>query len=485
MTTGNAADFSLRSVRRRLLSGSAWVFGAKVTSLMLGIPVTIILTHLMSQTQYGVYTSAFTLSLLGAAIAQMGLDRAVVRFVAGALGLGEPGRARAAIKIALTYGCLAALTLGAIVALGPGQLLARHVLKSPELAKVMPLAAGWLIAAAVQSLMVESFRGMSRFAAATLLDAFFVDVVSSSTFALVFVLAHHAGPAAVIGIAAGATGLAAAIGSVLLLRRVRSLRGPGELRRSEMFHVAWPLMITNLAILLLGSGIDILVLGAFQPQHVVGLYGASSRLVVFVATPFAIFSGVIPPIIAELHAQGKMRQLERALRAGATLAGLPAFGALLIFVFFGHWVLHFFGHNHQYVSGASILAVLSVGRLVAVWAGSAGITLMMTGHQKAMMKVTLFSGVVSVLAGIAGAYFYGAIGVACATTGAQILQNVMQLTLVRRRLGIWTVIHFSPRELYRYMRPGGGRGAAEDAAESVAEALVQPEEPEDGDDPEA
>ena len=68
MTTGSAAaDFSLKSVRRRLLSGSAWVLGAKVTSLMLGIPVTIILTHLMSQTQYGVYTSAFTLSLLGAA----------------------------------------------------------------------------------------------------------------------------------------------------------------------------------------------------------------------------------------------------------------------------------------------------------------------------------------------------------------------------------------------------------------------------------
>ena len=124
--------------------------------------------------------------------------------------------------------------------------------------------------------------------------------------------------------------------------------------------------------------------------------------------------------------------------------------------------------------------VLSVGRLVAVWAGSAGITLMMTGHQKAMMKITLFSGVVSVLAGIAGAYYFGGIGVACATAGAQVLQNVVQLTLVRRRLGIWTVIHFSPRELYRYVRPSSGRGAAEDAAESVAEALVEPDEPGEG-----
>jgi len=453
------------------------VFGAKVTSLLLGVPVTILLTHLMTKSDYGVFTSAFTLSLLGAAVAQMGLDRAVVRFVAASLGVGEAGRARAAIKIALTYGSLAALALGLVAALGPGQLLARSVFNEPGLAHVMPLVGGWLIATAVQSLMVESFRGMSRFAAATLLDAFFVDIVSASSFALVFVLAHHAGPVLIIGIAAGATALAACVGGVLLLRRIRSLRGPGSLERSEMFHVAWPLMVTNLAILLLGSGIDVLVLAAFRPATTVGLYGASSRLVVFVATPFAIFSGVIPPIIAELHAQGKMRQLERALRAGATLAGLPAFGALLVFVFFGPWVLGFFGHHGEYRSGAPILQILSLGRLVAVWAGSAGITLMMTGHQKAMMKITLTSGILSVAAGIAGAYYFGAVGVASATAGAQVLQNLAQLTLVRRRLGIWTAIHFSPRELYRYMRPGGNRGAAEEAAESVAEVLVEPEDP--------
>jgi hypothetical protein len=131
----------------------------------------------------------------------------------------------------------------------------------------------------------------------------------------------------------------------------------------------------------------------------------------------------------------------------------------------------------EYRSAANILAILAVGRLVAVWAGSAGVTLMMTGNQKAMMKITLFSGLLSVGMGIAGAYYFGAVGVACATTGAQILQNTLQLTLVRRRLGIWTMIHFSPREIYRYIRPKGEKGMAlEDAAEQAAEALVGDDE---------
>jgi O-antigen/teichoic acid export membrane protein len=276
----------------------------------------------------------------------------------------------------------------------------------------------------------------------------------------------------------------------MLLRRYRSLKGTGDMPRKEMFRTAWPLGVTNVGILLLGSGVDVLVLKAFVDSGTVGIYASAARLVVFVATPFVVFSGVIPPLIAELHAQQKMRQLERALRAGATLAGLPAFGVLLIFLLFGPWVLGVL-YPSGYAVGAPILAILSIGRLFSIWSGSAGVTLMMTGYQRVMMWLTIVCGVVSVLLGIGVAYLLHArsysaldiaIGVACATAGTQVLQNSAQLILVRRRLGIWTMIHFSPMELYRYLRPKGRGGmAAEDAAEAVAEALIGPDDPQDDD----
>lgn len=502
MTTGSESNpISLRSVRRRLLSGSAWVLGAKVATLIVGIGVQALLTHLLTPSQFGIYVTSFTMALLGAAIAQMGLDRAVVRFVAGAIGLGELGRARTAIRTAFTYGTIGAVVVALMLAVGPGQFLADHVFDNASLGLAIPFAAGWLISLAVQSLMVESFRGMSRFAPATLLDELFVDVVALTVFTVLYVTVGHAGtspmppdgrlgvdgPVIVISVWIGATVLAIAVGLVMLLRRYRVLKGTGDLPRREMFHTAWPLGVTNVAILLLGSAVDVLVLGAFVPSSIVGLYGASARLVIFVATPFVVFSGVIPPIIAELHAQQKMRQLERALRAGATLAGLPAFGVLLIFLFFGPWVLGRI-FSAPYRAGATILAILSLGRLFAIWAGSAGVTLMMTGYQKAMMYITLGCGVVSVTLGLATASVLKAhgfsdldvaTGVACATATTMVIQNSLQLILVRRRLGIWTMIHFSPRELYRYLRPQGGKGEAmEDAAEQMAEALVGPDDPE-------
>lgn len=475
MTTGSHPPaFTLRSVRRRLLQGSAWVFGARIGTLVLGVGVSILAARILTQSELGDYFSAATMAFLGGAVAQLGLDRATVRFAASAMSADEPGRARAAIRLALRYGSIGALVVAAIVALGLGRFLAEQVFDSPRLASMMPVVAGWTVALALQGLFVESFRGLQRFGPATLLDQVFTNAVSSIAFAVVWVTGADVGPAFLAALTALGVALAVGVAAFLMLGLLRGLGSEGELKRAEMFGVARPLWVTNLAILMLGAGIDLLILNAFEPSRVVGQYGIAARLVTFVVAPFVIFSGVIPPIIAELHTQGKMRQLEQALRAGASLAGLPALGVLVLFLLAGPWILETF-YPPGFRDAYPILAILSCGRLYAVWAGSAGVTLMMTGHQRAMMTITLISGTVSVTGGIIAASLYGAVGIAYVTAASQVLQNTMQLTLVKRRLGIWTPLHLDPRELYRYLRPHGRRGeAAEDAAEAVAEVLVEP-----------
>jgi O-antigen/teichoic acid export membrane protein len=441
----------VRSVRSRLIRGSAWVLVARAGSLLLGVVVHGFLGHLLTTAEFGVYATATVMSLIGAAIAQMGLDRAVVRFVSAAIGLGELGRARAAIRLAIRAGTLGAVALGSALALGPGQLFADHVIGSSQLAAAMPLVAGWLIGRAVQSLMVESFRGAQRFGPATLLDAFAVDLLSVIAFGTLYATGADLGPGLAIGISAAATGVAVAVAGALVFRMLHSLEGHGDATLAELQAVAWPLMVTNLAILLLGSGIDVLTLAAFQPQHDVGLYGAANKLVVLVVTPFVIFSGVIPPIIAELHAQGRIRQLERTLRVGATLAGVPAASVLIVFLFAGPWLLGLV-YGPAYRDAASILWVLSAGRLVAVWAGSCGVTLMMTGHQRVMARTTIVSGIVSVVGGLVAAPIWGGVGVAVATAGAQVLQNALQLGYAKRLVGVWTAIQLSPRAVWTFLR---------------------------------
>jgi len=193
------------------------------------------------------------------------------------------------------------------------------------------------------------------------------------------------------------------------------------------------------------------VVGHFRPESDVALYGAAYRLVFFVATGFIIVSQVVPPIIAELHARGQRRELEQALRSVSTLAGIPALIVLAIFLFAGPFVMETV-YGPFFRQGATVLAILSVARLVAVCTGSSGATLMMTGHQRTMMVITVTTGVASLTAEILLAPSYGITGVAAATCAAQIVQNVLQLTFARLRVGIWTHARFSlepVRELLR------------------------------------
>lgn len=446
----------LASVRRRLIRGSSWVLIGRVVSMVLGILINALLARLLSPAEFGGYFTSFTIVIVGSLIAQLGLDRAVVRLVSASIGVGDPGQARHAIERVLAIGAIGSLAVGAAVGM-VGPWMGRHVYHSEIVAGVSLFTGGWLVASAMQSLLVETFRGLQRFDLATLLDAVLLDVLWATAFAGLLVVGADVGLAAVIGISAATTALMACVAGLLLVGRVRALRGEGRVPPRGVFDMAWPSLITNVASYFLSTGIDLLVLGAFRPQPEVALYGAATRLVVLVATPLWILRGVLPPLIAELHAQGRRVELERTLRAGATLAGLPSLLILLVFVFFGRPVMGVL-YGSFYRKGALVLVLLSLGRLVSVWAGSSGVTLIMTGHQKAMMALTVVTGALSVAGEILLAPRFGGPGVATATTTMAVVQNLLQVALAKRLVGVWTHIDLSPANLRAFLT-GRARGA--------------------------
>ncbi len=446
-----ADSITFSSLRRRLLRGSAWVFLGRVVTIGLGLVINVLLARLLTHAELGAYFTTFTMVMIGSTIAQLGLDRAVVRIVAAAIATGRPGKARRAVRTVFGFGLLGAIGVSLILGLGLGGWLARHVFHSTLVEGVMPLAAGWVVVVALQSLTVETYRGLQRFAAATIFDAMIVDMLLTGIFGLLFLSRSDVSLRGVVAITAGVIGLVACVAAILLLRRTRKLEGEGALERGEARAIAWPLLVTSISIYLLGTGIDLLVLGAFRPQSQVALYGAAARLTLLVATPFTILQGVTPPIVAELYAQGKKEKLQAAMRAVATLAGLPTLLILLVFLLFGREVMGVL-YSPFFRQAAPILAILSIARLVAVWTGSCGVVLMMTGHQRAMMYLTVATGVVSVAAGIFAAPRFGGVGVAATTSAAQVTQNVVQLFLARRLVGVWTQIHLSPRPFIRFFR---------------------------------
>jgi O-antigen/teichoic acid export membrane protein len=448
----SAPSAAERRIKSRILRGSAWVFGGRLASMALGVLINALLARMLGRDEMGAYFAATSIVLIGSTVAGLGMSKAVVRLVAGSLATDLTGRARDAIRVTLGVGIVSSLLVGTTLALGPGRNLAVSMFGSEALAQAMPFVAGWLAAYTMMTLVAETFRGFKRFKHATLFSGLIVDVFSFAVFALLWLSDAHPTISEVIFVLLAVTGASALLGVALVGRRLHKLRGRGETDVREVLGISLPLMVVTLASFFVGTGVDLWVVGRFEGLREVALYGAAARLMFLVQMPFYVVSQVVPPIVAQLHAQGRREDLERTLRSTATLAAGPAAIVLLSLLVIGGWLLDLVYGAPFYRGAATVLAVLGIARLIDVSTGLCGVALSMTGHQRALMWVTIFSATISLTLELALVQPYGIVGVAVATCIAQAIQNGIQLVMARRRLGIWTQAEFSLRPFIDLVR---------------------------------
>jgi O-antigen/teichoic acid export membrane protein len=206
-------------------------------------------------------------------------------------------------------------------------------------------------------------------------------------------------------------------------------------------------------------------MGAFRPKQEVAVYGVISRVVAVVAAPNVILSAVMPPLVAELYARGRRRELERVLRTTATAAAVPSLAATVVFVVAGGPLLGIV-YGGFYGQGAFALALLSLGQLATVWFGSCGIALVMSGHHQLMLALSIATGVLTVAAELAVVRSTGIVGVAAASAAGIALLHVATWAVVRARTGVRT--HAAPSALPELLQRALERpGPPESAREAV------------------
>ena len=197
-----------------------------------------------------------------------------------------------------------------------------------------------------------------------------------------------------------------------------------------------PLLVSSLTAFVLVQS-DLWIIAAFGSQSEVALYGAASRLMTLVTMPLMVVNAVLPPVIAELYARGEKERLERDGRPVTTLVSIPAVLTLALFTVAGGPILGLL-YGNFYAAGGGLLALLSLGKLAAVVAGSCGLTLQMTGHQRPLMWISILCGLVFVGGAIWAVQVFGVLGVAGMAAFSIALQNLIVVLVVRARLGIWT-----------------------------------------------
>ena len=429
------------SIRKRLVSGGAWVVAGKLIAAIAAVVVNALLARLLAPDEMGAYFLTFSLVSVFTVGAQLGLNHTVVRLVAESLSIQKAGRAAKSVRLVLGLGVSGALVVAAVLAMGAGKWLTWHLFGSDLVAKIMGLAALWVVILGTQGLVAESFRGFHDIRLATLFGGVFTSVLSGLLFAGLWLIQGHSdlGQIVTFSIVAAATNVL--IGFLFLRIKLEPKGLEPDLTARTVLGIAWPIWITNLALVVLTQA-DLWIVGMFRAQEEVAIYGAAARFAPIVSMPLMIVNAIVPSLIADLYTKGAKNDLCNALRASASVAVIPAFVVLTSFIFFGGPMLGEV-YGHYYRDGATALVLLSLGQFVNVWAGSCGIVLVMTGNQALMMLISIACGVINISAAVLVVDRYGLNGVAAVAAATMILQNGLMLMSSKRKTGMWTHARFS------------------------------------------
>lgn len=446
--TSLRSDLKRGSLVRRLASGTAWAFLAKVLGTLSMLGVTAILARMLPTSEMGSYFLLASIVIFAGVLARFGLKQTIVRVVAEAIALRELGRARSGLRVALTIVLIGSITVSTGYYLVAGW-LAESVFDDSSLAKVAGLTSVWIIFVAFQTPLAETFRGMHDLRSAVLLDGVVASVILFAILLLWWQLDLALSFDEAVLLSVVAVGIGVFVAAYLFRAAFQTFGGTGHVTHSEIMGIAAPIFLTNVTNQFMASVSLWIVAALFVPSDV-ALYAAAWKLVLLTALPLTLVNVAVQPTISELNIRGESVRLQAALRGTATLAALPGGLLLAVLVLFGADVLELvFGES--YAAASDVLVILSAGYLVNLLTGSCGAVLNFTGHQKEFMYLTVLSSVFAIGAAFLGAEYFGLLGVAGAMSLGRVLQMTLAWLLVKRLTGLWTHVTLSPTTLHAAM----------------------------------
>lgn len=151
----------------------------------------------------------------------------------------------------------------------------------------------------------------------------------------------------------------------------------------------------------------------------------------------SVLNIVAAPLISELHAGRRGRELKRLLTLMIRAGGFLGLFLALCAVGLAPWILPAFGGDFR--AAMPPLMVLAVGQIVNVAAGPVGLLLLMTDHQGAALRILMGVALLNVALAVAGTLIWGMLGAAAAAAFSMILWNVAMIVYIRRSAGFLIV----------------------------------------------
>lgn len=432
--------------------GGAWIIAAKITGLVSTLLGNIILTRLLTPQFLGIYYLLFSLVNLGNFVAPLGLNRAVVKFLAESLALQDIQRAKEILRKVLFMGDMGALFFSLGLLIFRYTAMGDVILSSIPKGRIIILGTISAFFMSTSTLRGEAFLGMKNYRDAVLHRTMLQNLLFVTGITALWLTYKAVDLETVVLVLLISTLLDyilasykiwhwnANIGSDVYLNSKSDLPMPTWRLIGNISLPLWMVTILNFVI----SQFPLWYLDWWQVTRDVALFGIALKVNrILFRFPSTLVNSILPPVIAGEYAAGNKHKLERVVRLGASLAFGVTLLLLIFFLLFGqHFLVWAFG---AFYGQAYVLAlILAVGELINAWMGAATQVLMMGIHQRALMWMNIIATMVALSIGIIGVQRGGVQGVAWAASISLGVLNLLMGMFLYFHEGIKSYAYFLP-----------------------------------------
>jgi O-antigen/teichoic acid export membrane protein len=435
--------------------------------------IAFVLARALTADDFGVYNLAISASSIIVGLASLGLDDAMVRYVA-IQGDRRDDRGIAGtlqVGFAVTMAC--AVVFGAVVFVG-SDWISRSVFDEPALAPILRFFVVMVPILTLSRTMLGAARGFGRMDYAALCENIIQSAVKTGL--LLVLLVHDIDLwTAVVIFAIG--DLSSSLAMVHLLNKQYPLKRlfSRSTRREtgELMGFALPLWLSGI-LNQFRRNIETLLLGALTPIANVGIYAVVTRVNLIGHIAYRAIIVSVKPALARLHGRGDrvgLANVYQATTRWAVTLNMPFF---LLMVLYPSALLGVFGKSFE--SASTALIILAVSELIIATTGVCGSMIDMARH----VRVKMFNSVAWIAVEIGASFLFiprwKVLGAALASLVATSFVNLLRIAEV------WYLDRLAPfgRDFWKPFVAGGvafglgiGLRAVIPAHDAIGWALVQ------------
>jgi O-antigen/teichoic acid export membrane protein len=414
-----------------ILTGSVWIFFAKIITTALGFAFSVIVVRFYSVEVFGIVTIITSFLMIIAHISVLGTPIFILRIIPEHMVRYSP---TSAYKI---YHKTRFLVIGisvftAVVIFLCANFIALKIFSKPHLSYYFAIASFFIVFRSLMLLNIEVMRGLS------LVRMFsFLQILPQSfnlLFLLVFGFLSSKINVPVYSVICGYA-MTSLIGWIVIENAFYKIIRPNdeisEKSISSILSISLPMLMTSIMAYII-EHTGVIMLGILRTNIEIGYYAIAVKLSSIVSFILIAISAMAGPKFSELYQYDKIDELFLVAKKSSKIIFWITTPLLLSFIVFGLPIIKIvFGEEYVVIYPA--LLILVIGQFISSASGATGLFMNMTGNHKVFSNIMILAAIINIGLNAFLVPYYGINGAAIAAMVCIAFWNITILIFIKTK----------------------------------------------------